>query len=64
MRICVLGAGALGSALGGVLAEGGADVRLLGRAAHMEAIAQDGLTLREGQRDRKVRLQAHTSTLR
>lgn len=60
MRICVLGAGALGSALGGVLAEGGADVRLLGRVAHMEAIAQDGLTLREGQRDRKVRLQAHT----
>ncbi|WP_043833227.1 ketopantoate reductase family protein [Muricoccus aerilatus] len=60
MRICVLGAGALGSALGGVLADGGADVRLLGRVAHMEAIAQDGLMLREGQRDRKVRLQAHT----
>ncbi|HEX6945557.1 MAG TPA: ketopantoate reductase family protein [Casimicrobiaceae bacterium] len=61
MRICFLGAGALGSAIGGSLAEGGADVVLVDAwPEHVTAINQDGLTLREGGADRKVKIRATT----
>jgi 2-dehydropantoate 2-reductase len=61
MRICFLGAGALGSALGGSLAGNGADVVLVDAwQAHVDAINRDGLTLREGGRDRTVRVRATT----
>jgi 2-dehydropantoate 2-reductase len=43
--ILIAGAGAIGSILGGMLREAGHDVTLLGRRAHMEAIARDGLRL-------------------
>ncbi|MEL0082153.1 MAG: 2-dehydropantoate 2-reductase, partial [Gammaproteobacteria bacterium] len=43
MRICVLGAGALGSLTGGYLAEAGFDVTLVGRQAHVDAINRGGL---------------------
>jgi 2-dehydropantoate 2-reductase len=42
-RIAILGAGAIGSALGACLSRAGQDVTLIGRAAHMEAIRQGGL---------------------
>lgn len=45
MRIVVLGAGGLGSALGGYLAATGVDVTLVGRPAHVEAIRRDGLRI-------------------
>lgn len=45
MNIVVLGAGSLGSAIGGTLALAGNEVSLIGRAAHVEAIKQNGLTL-------------------
>ena len=45
MRICVLGAGGLGSVIGGWLAESGVDVTLVGRPAHVEAIRKNGLHL-------------------
>ena len=39
MKIAILGAGALGCAMGGALAQGGNDVVLINRnAAHVEAI--------------------------
>lgn len=43
MKVLVMGAGALGSILGGFLARAGHDVTLIGRAPHMEAIAAHGL---------------------
>lgn len=43
MRVCVLGAGALGSLIGGYLARSGVDVTLIGRQAHVDAINKDGL---------------------
>jgi 2-dehydropantoate 2-reductase len=62
LRICFLGAGALGSAIGGSLAEGGADVVLVDAwAEHVEAMNRDGLTLREGGVDRTVKVRAATS---
>jgi 2-dehydropantoate 2-reductase len=45
MRILVFGAGAVGSALGGLLAQSGHDVTLLGRPDHMQAIRERGLRI-------------------
>src|SRR5579863_6578054 len=42
-RIAVVGAGAVGSYFGGMLARAGAPVTLIGRAPHVEAINRDGL---------------------
>jgi 2-dehydropantoate 2-reductase len=62
MKICMLGAGALGSAIGGTLAEGGHDVVLVDAwPAHVEAVNTKGLSLREGGVDRTVRVRAQTS---
>lgn len=44
-RILIAGAGALGSVFGGFLRCAGDDVTLLGRAAHLDAIAADGLRI-------------------
>jgi 2-dehydropantoate 2-reductase len=42
-KIVVLGAGAVGSLIGGLLAQAGEDVTLLARQAHVEAISAKGL---------------------
>ena len=61
MKICMLGAGALGGTLGGVLTEGGHDVRLVDAwKAHVDAMNTRGLVLREGGVDRTVRVRART----
>jgi 2-dehydropantoate 2-reductase len=44
-RVAVLGAGAVGSYFGGMLARAGAQVTLIARAAHVEAIRRGGLLL-------------------
>jgi 2-dehydropantoate 2-reductase len=62
MRICVFGAGALGSALGGMLAREN-DVFLVGRKPHVEAIRKRGLVL-QGDLRRTVRLPAFTDVTR
>ena len=63
MKICFLGAGALGSALGGVLTEAGNEVWLVDRsAAHVDAISAKGLVLREDGADRTVPAKARTTT--
>jgi 2-dehydropantoate 2-reductase len=43
--ILIAGAGAIGSILGGMLHDAGHDVTLLGRPAHIEAIARGGLRI-------------------
>ena len=45
MKTVIVGAGALGSVLGGYFAQAGADVTLLAREAHAEAIRAHGLRL-------------------
>ncbi len=50
MRIVIVGAGAIGGAVGARLFEAGTDVTLVARGAHAEAIAGDGLTLVEPDR--------------
>jgi 2-dehydropantoate 2-reductase len=64
MKICILGAGSLGSAIGGKLAEGGNDVVLIARnAAHIKAVNTTGLIMRTGGVDRTVRLSARADTV-
>jgi 2-dehydropantoate 2-reductase len=61
LKICVLGAGALGCAIGGVLAESGCQVTLVTRnAAHVEAMNRDGLRLVEDGVERSVKVHAAT----
>jgi len=45
MRVCILGAGGLGSLIGGGLAESGVHVTLVGRPDHVEAIRSGGLVI-------------------
>lgn len=52
MKIAVVGAGAIGGYLGGLLARAGHDVTLIARGAHRDAIRSNGLTIqsRDGER--------------
>jgi 2-dehydropantoate 2-reductase len=50
MRILIVGAGAIGGWLAGVLWRGGAEVALLARGAALETIRARGLTLIDGER--------------
>ena len=62
MKICVLGAGALGCAIGGVLTEAGHEVWLINRnTAQVEAMSQRGLVLRSDGIDRTVRVRVATT---
>src|SRR6266704_1072464 len=45
MRICVVGAGAVGGLIGAWCARAGHEVCLVARGAHLEALRRDGLTL-------------------
>ena len=62
MKICILGAGALGCALGGVLTEAGNEVWLINRNAdQVDAMNSRGLILRDGGVDRSVAVHAATT---
>lgn len=62
MNICILGAGALGCAIGGALAEAGADVTLINRSpVHVAAINAHGLTLVTPDGERTVAVRAATA---
>lgn len=53
MKIAVIGAGAIGSVVGGLLSKAGEDVTLIGRKPHVDAIRQRGLLL-EGESGKTV----------
>ncbi len=59
-RVAVVGAGALGSYFGGLLARSGLDVTLIGRKAHVDAINRDGLSLQGAGVDERISLHATT----
>lgn len=56
MKICIFGAGAIGSYLGVRLHQAGADVSLVARGAHLAAMRERGLTLIVGDETSSVRL--------
>lgn len=45
MRVLIMGAGSVGSVVGGFMAQSGHDVTLVGRQQHMDAIESDGLRI-------------------
>jgi len=59
-RVAVMGAGAVGSYFGGMLARAGVEVTLIARAAHVEAIRRDGLLLDTTSFHEHVRVHAST----
>jgi len=59
MRICIFGAGAIGGLVGARLAEAGeADVSLIARGPHLAAMQECGLTLRDENGERTIRVKA------
>jgi 2-dehydropantoate 2-reductase len=58
MRICVFGAGAVGSHFAVRLALAGHDVSCVMRGAHLDAVKADGLTLRVGNGEFKAKVSA------
>jgi 2-dehydropantoate 2-reductase len=61
VKICIIGAGALGCAIGGTLAEAGSEVYLINRNKdHVDAINRSGLVMRAGGTDRNVNVFAAT----
>ena len=62
MKTCILGAGALGCAIGATLSEAGHDTWLLNRnARHVEAINRNGLKVQDERGERAVRISASTA---
>ncbi len=60
MKIAIMGAGAIGSVLGGYLAEAGEDVLLIGRKNNVDAINKNGLQI-DGVRGKKnIKIKADT----
>lgn len=62
VKICMLGAGALGCSIGGVLAQGRSDVIFVDRfQAHVDAINASGLSMQVGDEEKIVKIRAYTS---
>ena len=59
-RLVVVGAGAIGAGIGGLLWEAGEDVLLVARGAHGDALARDGLDLRLPGGPRRLRVPVGT----
>jgi 2-dehydropantoate 2-reductase len=58
MKICVYGAGAIGGHLAARFAKAGADVSVVVRGAHLDAIRRDGLVVRTAEGELRPRLHA------
>jgi 2-dehydropantoate 2-reductase len=62
VKICFMGAGALGATIGGVLTEGGNDVWLIDAyQAHVDAMNSTGLSMLDGEIERHVKVKARTN---
>ena len=58
MKVCIVGAGAIGGVLGARLAAAGHDVSLVARGGHLEAIRANGIALKDGESVRTLRVAA------
>jgi 2-dehydropantoate 2-reductase len=61
MRVVIAGAGAVGSVIGGRLHQGGAEVVLVGRQAHVDAIGEGGLRIETAERVDRIDVPAVSS---
>lgn len=62
MKVAIFGAGGVGGYFGSRLAAGGADVHLIARGRHLEALQKNGLRVRSANGDYEGRLPATEST--
>lgn len=62
MKICIFGAGAVGSILAGRMIRGGAAVTIVARGAHLEAIQKKGLKICDRNGDWKVKVESTYNT--
>lgn len=58
MRVCVYGAGGVGAYLAAALHDGRCDVAVVDRGAHLQALRERGLTLRNEEAERHYRIPA------
>ncbi|MBI5253527.1 MAG: 2-dehydropantoate 2-reductase [Euryarchaeota archaeon] len=58
MKVAVMGAGAVGGYFGGVLAKNGADITLIARGKHLEAMRKEGLHIKSYRGDFRVDVRA------
>ena len=58
MKICIVGAGAIGAYFGLELALGGAEVSLIARGPHLAAMQADGVRVRAGGEERRAQIRA------
>ena len=58
MKVCVIGAGAIGGWMAGLLAEAGNDVSLLARGETLAALKANGLKIRRKEKEQVYRLRA------
>ena len=64
LKVCIVGAGAIGGFLGLRLAQAGADVSLVARGAHLAAMRAHGVRLQIEGREEVARLALHRPTRR
>ena len=57
-KICIVGAGAIGAYFGLELALGGADVSLIARGPHLDAMRANGVRVRVGGEERRAPIRA------
>ena len=60
MKICIYGAGAVGGLIAAWLSRSGNEVSVVARGAHLEAIRDQGLRVRSGERTETFRVQAES----
>jgi 2-dehydropantoate 2-reductase len=58
MKVCIYGAGAIGGYIGVLMKLAGADVSLIARGAHLEAIKKNGLKLHIGSEEKVAKMTA------
>ena len=58
VKICIVGAGAIGAYFGLELAQGGAEVSLIARGPHLAAMRADGVRVRAGGEERRAEIRA------
>ncbi len=63
-RVAVMGAGAVGSYFGGMLARAGVPVTMIGRAAYVEAVRRDKLFLDTVTFQERVAVDVSTRSIR
>jgi 2-dehydropantoate 2-reductase len=58
MRVAVIGAGAIGSLIGGLLSQAGEEVTIIGRRPHVDAVNRNGLRIDGAVGTKQVRVRA------